>query len=113
MRNLNSILLEGSLLDDPVLGNPSTPDAPPRCTFSLSSDPNPSSVPVLVFGRLAAFCAKHLFQGSVVRVVGRIAQDTQASSATGTFRLCIVAEHIEPKPSNSKPIPAEAADVGF
>jgi len=113
MRNLNSILLEGSVLDDPVLNLPSGDQAPARCIFSLGSDPDPAQVPIVVYGRLAAYCSKHLYQGSSVRVVGRIAQDVDASIATGTFRLCVVAEHIEQKPSTSKRVPVEAADVGF
>jgi len=113
MRYLNSILLEGILPAAPVLDAPSTPDAPARCTFSLSSDPDPASVPVVVYGRLAVYCAKHLFQGSVVRVVGHIAQDPEATTSSGTFCLCVVAEHIETKPSTSQYIPVEATDVGF
>ena len=113
MRSLNSILLEGSLLGDPVLSLPTDEQAPARCTFSLASDPDPASVPVVVYGRLAAYCSKNLFQGSVIRVVGRIAQDVESTAATGSFRLCVVAEHIEPKPSTSNRVPVEAADVGF
>ena len=106
MRTLNSILLEGSLLGDPVLVLP--PDeAPARCTFTLASDPDPAQVPVVVYGRLAAFSHKHLVQGSTIRVVGRIAQDTEASASTGSFKLCIVAEHIEVKPGSARKLPTE------
>ena len=114
MRNyLNSILLEGSLLDDPVLVLPSDNQAPARCTFSLGSDPDPALVPVLVYGRLALRCSQILTKGTTLRIVGRIAQDLEATAAIGSFRLCVIAEHIEPTPSSSKPVPVEAADVGF
>jgi hypothetical protein len=113
MRSLNSILLEGSLLGDPVLSLPPEDQAPARCTFTIASDPDPASVPIVVYGRLAAYCSKHLYQGSSVRVVGHIAQDVEASAATGSFCLCVVAEHVEQKPSTSKRIPVEATDVGF
>jgi single-stranded DNA-binding protein len=114
MRSLNSILLEGSLLGDPVLSLPIDDQAPARCTFSLASDPDPASVPVVVYGRLAAYCSKHLYKGSSVRVVGRIAQDVESTAATGTFCLCVVAEHIELKPSSRRDLlPQEAASVEF
>ena len=58
MRNLNSILLEGSLLDDPIFAAPSTADAPAKCTFTIGSEPDAPSVPVVVYGRLAAFCSQ-------------------------------------------------------
>ena len=111
MRNLNSILLEGSLLDDPIFAAPSTADAPAKCTFTIGSEPDAPSVPIITYGRLALRCSQILTKGSVIRVVGRIAQDVDATATTGSFRLCVVAEHIEPKPSTSKRVPAEAADV--
>ncbi len=112
MRNLNSILIEGVLLDTPVLSHATSADAPPKCIFSICSEPDVRSVPIVVYGRLAAFCSKRLFQGSVIRVVGRIAQDTGTTAATGTFPLCVVAEHIEPKPVPiPKLIPEESAHV--
>jgi Single-stranded DNA-binding protein len=113
MRNLNSILLEGVLLGDPALSLPTDDQVPARCTFSIASDPDPASVPIVVYGRLAAYCSKNLYEGSVIRIVGRIAQDPEATAATGSFCLCVVAEHIEIKPSTSKRITVEAADVGF
>jgi hypothetical protein len=113
MRNLNSILLEGTLLDNPALTLPADDQSPARCTFTISSDPDPASVPIVVFGRLAIFCSQNLYRGSVIRVVGRISQDVEATAATGSFCLCVLADHIEPKPSTSKPVPVEAADAEF
>lgn len=113
MRSLNSILLEGSLLDDPILASPSTADAPAKCTFTIGSEPDAPSVPVVAYGRLALRCSQILTKGSTLRVVGRIAQDVDTTASTGSFRLCVIAEHVEPKPSTSKRVPVEAADVGF
>ena len=109
MRNLNSLLLEGNLIDSPVLVPSSDVESPARCAFSLASDPDPASVPVVVYGRLAEYCLRHLSEGSAIRVVGRIAQDAEATAATGTFRLCVIAEHIEIKPSSSRRLPTEEA----
>jgi single-stranded DNA-binding protein len=83
------------------------PDVSAKCTFSLGSEPDAPSVPIIVYGRLATFCAKNLFQGSVNRVVGHIAQDVDATATTGTFRLHVVAEHVEIKPSSSRKLPTE------
>jgi hypothetical protein len=113
MRNLNSILLEGTLIDAPVLTAPSTADAPAKCTFSIVSEPDAPSVPVVVHGRLALYCAQHLFQSSSIRIVGRISQDIEATATTGTFHLCVIAEHIEIKPSSSRKLPTEEAANAF
>ena len=115
MKSLNSILIEGILTDDPVLITPPTDDlAPARCTFSISSDPDLAQVPIVTYHRIAVYCAKNLSQGSTIRVVGRIAQDTDASTSSGSFRLLVVAEHVELKPSASRKLPTEeTADVGF
>ena len=111
MRNLNSILIEGVLLGNPIIDSPPA-DAPAKCTFSIGSEPDVPSVPIVVYGRLAHSALKNLYQGSVIRVVGRIAQDTDTTATTGTFHLCVVAEHIEPKPvPTPKLIPEESAHV--
>ena len=106
MRNLNqhSLRRRSPRRPNPSL-LPSTADAP-ACTFSIGSEPNAPSVPVVVYGRLASAARRSSTKGSTFRIVGRIAQDVDATAATGTFHLCVVAEHIEPKPaSTSKLIP--------
>jgi len=113
MKSLNSILIEGVLLDTPALVAPPTQDGLTTCTFSISSEPDAPSIPVLVLGRLALYCDQHLFQGSSIRIVGRIAQDAEATATTGTFRLCVIAEHIEIKPSSSRRLPTEEAANAF
>jgi len=112
MKNLNSILIEGIIQSDPLLESPAQEDGDPTCTFTLGSEPEAPSVPVVVYSRLAIYCSKNLYRGSGIRVVGHIAQDAPASAATGTFRLCVVAEHIEVKaPSYSKEDSEETANA--
>ena len=111
MKNLNSILIEGVIQSDPLLDLPADEDAIPSCTFSLGSEPEALSVPVVVHSRLAVYCSKNLYRGSNVRVVGHIAQDAEASATMGTFQLRIVAEHIEVKPSYSKVDSMETANA--
>jgi hypothetical protein len=112
MRNLNSILIEGVLLDTPILSRATSDNEPDRCIFSIGSEPEAASVPVVTYGRLALRCSQILTKGSVVRAVGRLAQDVEATAVSGSFRLCILAEHIEPRPAATpKLIPGEAANA--
>jgi single-strand DNA-binding protein len=109
MRNLNSILLEGDLVAQPSFST--GPDGIPRCTFSLASGDTAPAVPVITYGRLAERSSGLLDKGSSIRVVGRIAQDLESSEPTGSFRLHIVAEHLEIRPSSSRKLPTEAANA--
>ncbi len=109
MNNLNSILLEGSLVRDPVLNY--TSKGTPECTFCLSSNRfykendeyhrEVCHFDVTVWGKLAETCAEYLQTGSGVRVVGRLKQD-QSEEGNGQSRVYIVAEHVE-----FKPVPSE------
>lgn len=96
MNFLNSCLLEGNLADAPVFTT--TANGLDRCTFLISSGDQAPAVPVVAYGRLALRCNELLDKGSSIRIVGRIAQDLEASDATASFRLHLVAEHVEIKP---------------
>lgn len=112
MKNLNSILLEGDLIEDPAFIPAPSLDAIARCSFSLDCGPSAPSIPILVYNRLALRCHELLDRGSSIRVVGRVIHDTEASATTGTFTLAVVAEHVEIKPvSVRSPALAEAADA--
>jgi single-stranded DNA-binding protein len=95
MNYLNSILLEGELSEVPVFTT--TANGLDRCSFLLASGDQAPAVPVVSYGRLALRCNELLDKGSAIRIVGRIAQDLEASDATSTFRLHLVAEHVEIK----------------
>jgi single-stranded DNA-binding protein len=110
MRNLNSILIEGTLIDDPVA---STSDDLDQCRFSIAAGDSAKAVPVIAYHKVAMRCTELLSSGSAIRVVGRIAQDLDVTVATGVFSLHVVAEHVEFVPSKSTPrVHAEATD-GF
>jgi len=96
MNYLNSILLEGELSDAPVFTT--TANGLDRCSFFIASGDQAPAVPVVSYGRLALRCNELLDKGSSVRVVGRIAQDLEASDTTSSFKLHLVAEHVEIKP---------------
>ncbi len=117
---LNSILLEGSLLDAPVYTSASpessstadiTGSSIDRCSFTLDCGPKAPSVPVLAYNLLARRCSELLDRFSSVRVVGHIVHDAEATARTGNFTLAVVCEHLEVKPSSRRsPSLAAASD---
>ncbi|MGA2547942.1 MAG: single-stranded DNA-binding protein [Rectinemataceae bacterium] len=110
MKFLNSILLEGDILERPISSK--SPDGIPRCTFYLASGDTAPTVPVITYGRLATRCSELLDKGCSIRVVGRISQDLESSEATGSFKLHVVAEHVEIKPAaRLQPSKVEAANA--
>jgi len=80
MNNLNSILIEGNLVRDPLLR--STPKGTSVCTFSLASnrfykqdtgfEKEVSFFDVDTWGKLAEACYSKGRKGRGVRVVGRL-----------------------------------------
>jgi single-strand DNA-binding protein len=107
MNNLNSILIEGNLVKDPLLRT--TPRGTPVCTFSLASnrffkqdsglEREVSFFDVETWAKLAENCSNLGRKGRGVRVVGRLKQE-RWTGADGKphSRITIVAEHVEFKP---------------
>jgi single-strand DNA-binding protein len=83
MNNLNSILIEGNLVRDPLYR--ATPKGTPVCTFSLASnrfykqdsqmEKEVSFFDVETWAKLAENCYNLGRKGRGVRVVGRLRQD--------------------------------------
>jgi single-strand DNA-binding protein len=107
MNNLNSVLLEGNLVNDPVFQK--TEKGTPRCTFSIASnrffkqdsglEKEVSHFEIEAWSKLAESCHNQGHKGRGVRVVGRLKQDR----CTGTdgkpySKISIVAEHVEFRP---------------
>ena len=103
MNSLNSILLEGTLVRDPLTRT--TPKGTTVCTFSVASnrfyrqDENlereVSFFDVEAWGKLADVCGK-ANKGSSVRVVGRLKQDRWTDvDGKPHSKIVIVAEHVE------------------
>ncbi len=111
MNNLNSILIEGNLVRDPVFR--STPKGTSVCTFSLASnrfykqdsetEKEVSFFEVETWSKLAESCRNFGSKGRGVRVVGRLKQqrwnDTEGKPQS---KIMIVAEHVEFKPVFNK-----------
>ena len=123
MNNLNSILIEGNLVRDPLLR--STSKGTQICSMSIASnryykqDSNStyekevSFFDVETWAKLAEVCYAKGKKGRGVRVVGRLKQsrwnDTDGKSHT---RICIVAEHVEFRPEFRKDA-RSPADTSF
>lgn len=105
--NLNSILIEGNLVRDPLLR--ATPKGTAVCTFSLASnrffkqdsvlEREVSFFDVETWAKLAENCYNLGHKGRGVRVVGRLKQDRwTGSDGKSHSRVTIVAEHVEFRP---------------
>jgi len=115
MNNLNSILIEGNLVRDPLLKN--TSGGTPVCNFTIASnrfyksktgggtlEKEVSFFDVETWAKLAESCNDIGRKGRGVRVVGRLKQDRwNSSDGKPHSRVSIVAEHVEFRPEFKKP----------
>ena len=104
MNNLNSVLLEGNMVRDPLFR--STQKGTSVCNFTIASnrfyrqDSNLENevgfFDVEAWGRLAEACSNQGRKGRGVRVVGRLKQDRwTGSDGKNHAKVAIVAEHVE------------------
>jgi len=107
MNNLNSILIEGNMVRDPLMR--STPKGTPICSFSIATnrfyrqesnlEKEVGFFDVEAWGKLANSCINHGRKGRGVRVVGRLKQDRWVGNdGKNHTRVAIVAEHVEYRP---------------
>jgi single-strand DNA-binding protein len=118
MNNLNSILIEGNLVKDPLFRT--TAKGTSLCTFTLASnryykqdaglEKETSFFDVETWSKLADNCKALGRKGRGARVVGRLKQD-RWNDAEGKLhtRICIIAEHVEFKPEFKRNDSAEAS----
>jgi single-strand DNA-binding protein len=111
MNNINSILIEGNLVRDPMFR--STAKGTPLCTFSLASnryykhdsgtEKEVSFFDVEAWSKLAENCRENGRKGRGVRVVGRLKQDRWNDAEGKTHsKVSIIAEHVEFRPDFKK-----------
>lgn len=111
MNSLNSILVEGNLVRDPIINQ--TPKGTPVCNFSLASNrffrvdsetqKEVSFFDVEVWSKLAETCSEQLQKGRGVRVVGRLKQDRWTDGeGKNHSKVKIIGEHVEFKPDFSQ-----------
>ena len=111
MNNLNSILIEGNLVRDPLLR--STNKGTQVCSMCLASnrfykqdsgfEKEVSFFDVETWARLAEACYAKGKKGRGIRVVGRLKQDRwNDPEGKPRSRVTIVAEHVEFRPEFKK-----------
>jgi single-strand DNA-binding protein len=116
MNNLNSILLEGNLVRDPLLR--ATSKGTSLCTFTLASnrffrqdsgmEKEVSFFDVETWAKLAEHCYNQGRKGRGVRVVGRLKQDRWNSvDGKAHSKIAIVAEHVEFRPDFRRESPQD------
>ena len=104
MNNLNSVLIEGNMVRDPMVR--STPKGTQVCNFSIASnryyrqDSNlereTGFFDIEAWGRLAEACSNQGRKGRGVRVVGRLKQGRwTGDDGKNHSKVSIVAEHVE------------------
>jgi single-strand DNA-binding protein len=123
MNNLNSILIEGNLVRDPLYRT--TPKGTHVCTFTLASnryfkqdsgfEKEVGFFDVETWSRLADTCYNQGRKGRGVRVVGRLKQDRwNGPDGKPRTKVSIVAEHVEFRPEAwGEENRREAADSEF
>ena len=120
MNSLNSMLLEGNLVKDPV--EKRTPQDTIICNFTIAVNRSykkeddyvkeVSYFDIEVWSTLADNCLKHLCKGRGVRVVGRLKQERWVDeNETLHSRIKVVAEHVEFKPIINPVHEEEVIDV--
>jgi single-strand DNA-binding protein len=111
MNNLNSILIEGNLVRDPI--NKTTAKGTPICSFSIASnryfkqgedlEKETSFFDVETWSKLAETCGQLGHKGRGVRVVGRLKQNRwNDAEGKACSKISIVAEHVEFRPEEKK-----------
>ncbi len=120
MNQLNSIILEGNLVANAELSEPS--NGFKVCRFSLAvnrftkslngeSIDEVSFFDVEAYGKLAETCEKNGTKGRGIRVVGRLKQNRwKSNDGKNMSRILVIAEHIEYKPKFEKKDVAELPD---
>jgi single-strand DNA-binding protein len=107
MNALNSILIEGNIVRDPIVKE--TPRGTQVCNFSIASnrfyrqddelEQETSFFEVESWAKLAEACGKGCYKGRGVRVVGRLKQDRWTGTDGKNYsKVKVVAEHVEFKP---------------
>jgi single-strand DNA-binding protein len=107
MNALNSILIEGNVVRDPVVKE--TPRGTTVCNFSIASnryykqndeyEEETSFFEVESWAKLADACGKGCLKGRGVRVVGRLKQERWTGTDGKNYsKVKVVAEHVEFRP---------------
>ena len=111
MNNLNSVLIEGNMVRDPLVR--STSKGTSICNFTIASnryykqdanfEKEVGFFDVEAWGKLGVACGNLGRKGRGVRVVGRLKQDRwTGNDGKSHNKVAIVAEHVEYRPEFKK-----------
>ena len=111
MNNLNSVLIEGNMVRDPLFR--ATNKGTSVCNFTIASnrfykqdtnfEKEVGFFDVETWGKLADVCSSNGRKGRGVRVVGRLKQDRwTGNDGKNHTKVAIVAEHVEYRPEFKK-----------
>ncbi|NLM00317.1 MAG: single-stranded DNA-binding protein [Treponema sp.] len=111
MKSLNSLLLEGNVVRDPV--SKTTPNGKHVATFSVATNryyksgdgygEEVSYFDVETWGKMADLVMENCTPGRGVRVVGRLKQNRWVGTDGKNYsKVTVVAEHVEYKPIFAK-----------
>jgi single-strand DNA-binding protein len=111
MNDLNSLLIEGRLVRDPL--SRQTGEGTPVYSFSIASDryykagegaqKETSFIDIESWGRVAEAVREDGRKGRAVRVTGRLKQERwTAADGAGRSRVVVVAAHVEFRPEYAK-----------
>jgi single-strand DNA-binding protein len=110
MNTLNSILIEGNVVNDAIVRE--TPTGSLVCNFSIASnryykqddefEQETSYFEIETWSKLAESCGKCCLKGRGVRISGRIKQNKWTDSeGKNQSKIIVIAEHVEFKPVKS------------
>lgn len=110
MNGLNSLIIEGNMVRDPVLGE--TSKGTPFCTFTIATNRSyilnnepieeVSYFDIEAWTSIAEVCKENGERGRGVRVVGRLKQDRwMGKDGKNCSKVKVVAEHVEFRPKFS------------
>lgn len=124
MNNLNTVLMEGTLIRDPERSNQA--EGSSTCKLALANnryyfkagdwEQDASFFTIYVFGPVAEACMKVLKKGRGIRVVGRLKQLRYTVAGLNREKVAILAEHIEFQPvrkTEDKEIPVPEKEPGI
>ena len=111
MNSVNSVIIEGNLVRDPVLTE--TPKGTKVCNFTVASNryykqdeeyqKEVTFLDVETWTRLATYSESNFSKGKGIRIVGRLKQDRwEDKEGNPRSRLKLVAEYVEKRPTFSK-----------
>lgn len=110
MNDLNSIIIEGNLTQEPEMKY--TTNGTALCSLSIAvnryyksgeeTKQETAFLDVECWGRIAESCSRYLSKGRGIRIVGRLKQDRWEQDGYSRSKVIIVAENVEFKPARQQ-----------